>query len=78
MPYFYVRNQNFVVLFRRYNSVDEDIDNIQGCENGTICQVIPSKSLNDVILDCSDLKFTVDKINSALTNEEDKKDQFEG
>ena len=42
MPYFYVRNQNFIVVFREDRENKDANDSKPGC----ICQVIPSPALN--------------------------------
>lgn len=46
--YFYVRNQNFVAVFRK-------------SKGKTIAQVIPSTAMNQAILDHPNLKFEVKK-----------------
>ena len=61
MPCFYVRNQNFLVIFRE-DREKKDADGSSSSRGGCICQVLPSPALNQTILDHPSLTFSVEKI----------------
>ena len=60
MSYFYVRNQNFIVIFKK-------------SKKGVTCEVVPSVALNQAILDHPNLKYQMVKtyINEGEEEEND-------
>lgn len=69
MPYFYVRNQNFIAVFRE-DRENKDADGKTSKRGGTICQVIPSPALSQTILDHPNLTFSVEKIFAQETDDQ--------